>query len=1002
MKLFAAFSLLFLLVATGFGAVPTTTDFNNTQFGTANNKITLKDGVITTNLTETTKISLVNTSLNSGTGSPEGVVTANIGSLYLRRDGTANNTLYVKESGTGNTGWVVYEAGGSGATINPSNGFLPYRQSGTAFGDSPISRIDGTSISIGTLTNIIFSSGNSLVYTNSDGLSAVNFYVRGGAGADARLFSGTGGAVGLSAEGSTGVRVDLTTPAGTALWWLKQFSAAQSASDLGRSAQPWQDLYLGRRIVWDGVANSIWDLTGTGTPEGAVTAGVGSIYRRLNGGTGTTLYVKETGTGNTGWVAHGGSVGGGPPGTIVGFQIVGAGTDHNLLNPFSKVDFGTTDPTFVLTNAGTHQIIVTVGAFANNTFGQRFYLTNVTDGVMLPGSLHEIGVSSLEAPLVIAVQYTTAGANKTIELWGETYDLTYAGAPKVISTKTVVNVMLLHSTAAGSDGLIALNGLTPASQAFSSTDLTIGSSVDTHTFTIANDAVTYAKMQNVSAASRLLGRGSAGGAGDPEEITLGSNLTMTGTSLAATDTGITQLAGDVVAGPGSGSQAATIQADAVALGTDTTGNYVATIAGTANQVNVSGSGSETAAVTLSTPQDIHTGATPQFARGGYGQAASGTDILSITSGAGAKGLVIAGGTQTASTPVIDATQTWNNSGTAFTGLKLNVTDTASAAASLFFDFQAGGSTRFAASKAGIIHLNNGGGWNWEIRPLTGALDFFVPGSTRASIVSTGVRLPSANSLDWNNDLFLLRGAANTLYQRNGANAQTIWLAETFTDGSNYERGSLAAASDTFTIAWESAGTGSANGSVALTAKGTGNVIKNTGGLAQNVSGTAFTQTADKTVANTVTETSLVGTGVGTVTFPANFFTAGKMARFRLSGKFGSHSAAPTLTLKTKLGSTTLATSAAASIPASLTDMGWTIDGDITCRTTGASGTVVITGAFTFGDTSFFSYYTGLVNSTAAVTIDTTASQAFDVTATWSGANAANTITTQNFALQVLN
>ena len=51
--------------------------------------------------------------------------------------------------------------------------------------------------------------------------------------------------------------------------------------------------------------------------------------------------------------------------------------------------------------------------------------------------------------------------------------------------------------------------------------------------TIANDAVTFAKMQNISAASRLIGRGSAGGAGDPEEIVLGSGLTMTGTTLSA-------------------------------------------------------------------------------------------------------------------------------------------------------------------------------------------------------------------------------------------------------------------------------------------------------------------------------------------------------------------------------------------------------------------------------------------------------------------------------------
>jgi hypothetical protein len=43
----------------------------------------------------------------TGAGSPEGVVTASVGSLYTRTDGGANTTLYVKESGTGNTGWVA-------------------------------------------------------------------------------------------------------------------------------------------------------------------------------------------------------------------------------------------------------------------------------------------------------------------------------------------------------------------------------------------------------------------------------------------------------------------------------------------------------------------------------------------------------------------------------------------------------------------------------------------------------------------------------------------------------------------------------------------------------------------------------------------------------------------------------------------------------------------------------------------------------------------------------
>ena len=39
-----------------------------------------------------------------GTGSPETVVTAGVGALFLRTDGVP--TLYVKETGTGNTGWV--------------------------------------------------------------------------------------------------------------------------------------------------------------------------------------------------------------------------------------------------------------------------------------------------------------------------------------------------------------------------------------------------------------------------------------------------------------------------------------------------------------------------------------------------------------------------------------------------------------------------------------------------------------------------------------------------------------------------------------------------------------------------------------------------------------------------------------------------------------------------------------------------------------------------------
>jgi hypothetical protein len=46
----------------------------------------------------------------------------------------------------------------------------------------------------------------------------------------------------------------------------------------------------------------IW-LSGATSPEGANTASPGSLYSRTSGGANTTLYVKEIGTGNTGWVA---------------------------------------------------------------------------------------------------------------------------------------------------------------------------------------------------------------------------------------------------------------------------------------------------------------------------------------------------------------------------------------------------------------------------------------------------------------------------------------------------------------------------------------------------------------------------------------------------------------------------------------------------------------------------------------------------------------------------
>ena len=58
------------------------------------------------------------------------------------------------------------------------------------------------------------------------------------------------------------------------------------------------------------VATSVHWTSGTGSPEGAVTANIGSLYSQTDGGTDTTFWRKESGTGNTGWVAVAASAGG--------------------------------------------------------------------------------------------------------------------------------------------------------------------------------------------------------------------------------------------------------------------------------------------------------------------------------------------------------------------------------------------------------------------------------------------------------------------------------------------------------------------------------------------------------------------------------------------------------------------------------------------------------------------------------------------------------------------
>ena len=92
---------------------------------------------------------------------------------------------------------------------------------------------------------------------------------------------------------------------GTFVWYSSDLSAEVTADPLsGIYVAPTSDL-TGASGAWGRQGyflNSVM-FNMTGTPESVVTAPVGKMFLRTDGSAGTTLYIKESGVGNTGWVA---------------------------------------------------------------------------------------------------------------------------------------------------------------------------------------------------------------------------------------------------------------------------------------------------------------------------------------------------------------------------------------------------------------------------------------------------------------------------------------------------------------------------------------------------------------------------------------------------------------------------------------------------------------------------------------------------------------------------
>lgn len=158
----------------------------------------------------------------------------------------------------------------------------------------------------------------------------------------------------------------------------------------------------------------------------------------------------------------------------------------------------------------------------------------------------------------------------------------------------------------------------------------------------------------------------------------------------------------------------------------------------------------------------------------------------------------------------------------------------------------------------------------------------------------------------------------------------------------------------------------------------------------------FTQSEAVTLANSTTETTLVGTGEGSLTIQKNSLAVGKTFKVVARGYY-SNTGTPTLTIKLKAGSTVLLTSGAITTTTSASNRAFVFNGLVTVYSLGASGTVRGQGEVS----ELGSAVTGIA-STSTVTVDSTANNTLNLTAQWGAASSSNTITITNLVVEELN
>jgi hypothetical protein len=164
-----------------------------------------------------------------------------------------------------------------------------------------------------------------------------------------------------------------------------------------------------------------------------------------------------------------------------------------------------------------------------------------------------------------------------------------------------------------------------------------------------------------------------------------------------------------------------------------------------------------------------------------------------------------------------------------------------------------------------------------------------------------------------------------------------------------------------------------------------------------------TQTTSATVANTTSDSSLMGSVSGSMTYAAGALnTVGRTVRFKQWGVLSDLALTPgNITISFKLGSVVIVSSGAVALTAGLTTAIWELDILLTVRSTGASGTVYGTGKFKV-TTALADIVEPLNSVSQPVTVDLTASLLADPRVQFSAASTSNTISSTVGVMEVMN